>query len=127
VAAKVDERFITYGCDGVRADNIEYRPTSDQEFARDLASCKAVLCTGGQQLIGESRYFGKPTLIVPIPKQHEQEINARFARQLGIGDFCPIDQLSAERIKSFLQRPAAGPHRANGVDQVIERLEIVNG
>ena len=87
------------------ADNIEHKPTSYEEFARDLASCKAVLCTGGQQLIGEARYFGKPMLIVPIPKQHEQEINARFARQQGIGDFCPIEQLNGE-VKAFLRNGA---------------------
>jgi uncharacterized protein (TIGR00661 family) len=127
VASRVDARFVAYGCDGAAADNIEHKPTSYEEFARDLASCKAVLCTGGQQLIGEARFFGKPMLIVPIPRQHEQEINARFACQQGIGDFCPIEQLSTERVQAFLERRGSGPQGANGVDQVIELLEIANG
>lgn len=127
IASTVDAQFIAYGCHGTAADNITYKPTSYEEFARDLASCKAVLCTGGQQLIGEARYFGKPMLIVPIPKQHEQEINARFACRQGIGEFCSIDQLSAQCVQALLQRGSGDAHRANGVDQIIELLETANG
>src|SRR5262249_20572709 len=88
IASTVPDRFIAYGCSGVAASNIEYKDTNSDEFISDLASCRGVLCTAGQQLIGESRYFGKPILVVPIPRQHEQEINARYARIEGIGDYC---------------------------------------
>ncbi|REK09044.1 MAG: hypothetical protein DWQ37_19490 [Planctomycetota bacterium] len=120
-------RFIAYGYEGPPADNIEYRPTSEERFAQDLASCRAVVCSGGQQLIGEARYFGKPLLVVPIPKQHEQEVNARYARRDGIGDFCPIEQLTPARIERFLAGRYSRGRRANGVDQVLELLGIHHG
>lgn len=127
VASTVDERFIAYGCEPNGAANIEFKPTSEEQFALDLASCKAVVCSGGQQLIGEARYFGKPLLVIPIPNQHEQEINARYARKEGIGDYCPIALLSRERIERCVERRVAARRPANGVDQVLELLGIGYG
>jgi UDP:flavonoid glycosyltransferase YjiC (YdhE family) len=66
------------------------KPTCNDEFIADLASCKAVISSRGQQLIGEARYFGKPPLVVRMPKQHEQEINARYTKKEGLGDYCSI-------------------------------------
>jgi uncharacterized protein (TIGR00661 family) len=126
-ASKVSEKFVAYGFDGVPAPNIEYRETSYDGFARDLASCKAVLSTAGQQLMGEARYFGKPVLVVPMPRQYEQEINARYARLLGMGDYCPIHQLTPDRIQTFLRQRFAARTAANGVDQALELMEIGNG
>jgi uncharacterized protein (TIGR00661 family) len=127
IASTVPSCFIAYGCEGVAAQNIEYKSTSQEGFARDLASCKAVVCTGGQQLIGEAGYFGKPVLVIPIPNQHEQEINARYARSEGIGDYCPIGRLTRERIERAIGRTVRRRERANGVDQVIDLLGIGNG
>ncbi len=127
VASSVPARFIAYGCDGPAAGNIEYKQTSGEQFARDLASCRGVICSGGQQLIGEAGYFGKPLLVVPIPGQHEQEINAHFARREGIGEHCPIDELGRARVERFLQHRHAPRRRANGVDQVLELLGIRHG
>lgn len=126
-ARNVRGRFVAYGCESIDAPNIEFKPTSHDGFIADLAACRTVVCAGGQQLIGEARYFGKPMLIVPIPRQHEQEINALYAQQDGIGEYCPIDELSRERIERFLERRFAGPRPASGVDQALELMGISNG
>jgi uncharacterized protein (TIGR00661 family) len=44
-------------------------------FVKDLAGCKALLCTAGNQLITEARYYQKPCLVVPEPGQYEQYVN----------------------------------------------------
>jgi uncharacterized protein (TIGR00661 family) len=126
-ASAVPQRFIAYGCEAIDAPNIVFKPTSYDGFIADLASCRAVVCAGGQQLIGEARYFGKPMLIVPIPRQHEQEINGLYAQQDGIGEFCPIEELSRERVERFLERRFAGTRPGNGVDQALEFMGISNG
>ncbi|MCI0362958.1 MAG: hypothetical protein L0219_03700 [Phycisphaerales bacterium] len=127
VASTVPDRFIAYGFDGVSAPNIEYKQTSYEEFAADLASCRGVLATGGQQLIGEARYFGKPLFVIPMPKQHEQEINARFARKEGIGDYCSIEDLNGPRIQQWLRQKFQRHPPANGLDQALELLGIGHG
>ncbi len=120
-------RFLVYGCEGPPVENLLYRPTSGEQFARDLASCRAVICSGGQQLIGESRYFGKPLLVIPIPGQHEQEINAHYARQERIGDWCAIRELSRERVERFLSEHYGERREANGVDQAMNLMGIGHG
>jgi uncharacterized protein (TIGR00661 family) len=128
-ARDVPARFVAYGSDPA-ADvppNVEFRQASYDSFATDLAACRAVLCAGGQQLIGEARYFGKPLLVVPIPRQHEQEINARYAALDGLGEYCPIEDLSRDRIIAFLNRRFTISRSANGVDQALDLLGIRNG
>jgi uncharacterized protein (TIGR00661 family) len=127
VASTVPARFIAYGCVEVSAPNIDFRPSNYDTFAADLAACRAVLCAGGQQLIGEARFFGKPLLVVPIPRQHEQEINARYAEFEGIGEYCPIGELSRERVDTFLRRHFSFPRSVNGVDQALQLMGIGNG
>jgi uncharacterized protein (TIGR00661 family) len=111
----------------VDSANIEFKPTDYDAFAADLASCRGVLCSAGQQLIGESHYFGKPVLVVPMPNQHEQEINAHLARKDGIGDWSTIDALTSDRIQRSFDRRPTTPRPGNGVDQVLELLEVRNG
>lgn len=127
VARTVSERFVAYGFQAEPAANIEYKRTSNSDFIDDLASCRAVISSGGQQLIGEARYFGKPILAVPMPKQHEQEINARYVRREQLGDYCSIAELSQERIQRFVQQSFTRCRPGNGVDQVLDLLEIGHG
>jgi uncharacterized protein (TIGR00661 family) len=123
-AESLPERLIVYGCRGRGASNVTYKATSYDEFAADLASCRAVICTAGQQLIGEAAYFSKPMLVVPIPRQHEQVINAHFVRQENLGTSCPLDQLTPARITRFLRSTFATRPPINGVDEAIKYLNI---
>lgn len=126
-ASGVDERFLAFGFEADAAPNIEYRKTDNAAFIAALASCKAVITTAGQQLIGEARYFGKPLLVVPMPGQHEQEINALYAKREGLGDYCRLPDLSPELIRDFLTRRFARHRPANGVDQTLDLLGIRHG
>lgn len=127
IAAKVPARFIGYGFEGPAAPHIEYRRASYDQFAADLASSRAVIAMAGHQLISEARYFGKPLLVVPMPNQHEQAINAYYARLERFGEFVAIEKLTPEHIRHVLNRPAAPARRSNGVDQVIDLLGIGYG
>jgi uncharacterized protein (TIGR00661 family) len=127
VAATVPERFIAYGFEGPAAPNIQYKRASYQDFAADLASSRAVVALAGHQLMSEARYFGKPLLVVPMPNQHEQAINARYARLEGFGDYVSIDRLTPAHIQQTLRRRIAAPRPANGVAQTLDLLGIGYG
>jgi uncharacterized protein (TIGR00661 family) len=64
--------------------NLTFRPPSNGPFLDDLASCRAVFSTAGNQLVGEALWFGKPMLVMP---EHtvEQRLNAAAVERLGIG------------------------------------------
>ena len=65
--------------------NLRFRAFSEQGFVDDLASSKGVIAGGGFTLMGEAVHLRKPMLAVPVGRQFEQVINARYLQQLGYG------------------------------------------
>lgn len=80
---------------------IEYKPLSNLPFIEDLASCRAVIATTGNQLLSESIYYRKPFLGIPVACL-EQRMNARQIVQLGIGEVINRHRITPERIRQFL-------------------------
>ncbi len=66
-------------------ENLHYRPFSEEGFISDLASCRAVIAGGGFTLMGEAVYLRKPMLAVPLARQFEQVLNARYLEREGFG------------------------------------------
>lgn len=66
--------------------NLCYRPFSEQGFIDDLASARAVIASAGFTLMGEAVYLRKPMLAVPLGRQFEQLLNARYLRWAGYGE-----------------------------------------
>jgi uncharacterized protein (TIGR00661 family) len=65
--------------------NLRYRPFSEAGFIDDLASARAVIAGGGFTLMGEAVYLRKPMLAVPLERQFEQVLNARYLEHEGFG------------------------------------------
>jgi uncharacterized protein (TIGR00661 family) len=65
--------------------NLRYRPFSETGFIADLAGCRGVIAGGGFTLMGEAVHLHKPMLAVPLGKQFEQMLNARYLERLGYG------------------------------------------
>ena len=65
--------------------NLRYRPFSETTFIDDLASARAVIAGGGFTLMGEAVFLRKPMLSVPLAKQFEQVMNARYLEKEGFG------------------------------------------
>jgi uncharacterized protein (TIGR00661 family) len=63
---------------------LHFLPAGDASFVQDLASCRAVISTAGNQLVGEAMMLGKPLLVMP-ERCVEQRMNARAVAELGIG------------------------------------------
>jgi uncharacterized protein (TIGR00661 family) len=67
--------------------NLRYRPFSETQFIEDLATARAVIAGGGFTLMGEAVYLKKPMLSVPLERQFEQILNARYLEKVGYGKF----------------------------------------
>ncbi len=108
---------------------ISFLPTSNLPFLEDLAACRAVLSTAGNQLVGEAIHLGKPVLVVP-ERCVEQRLNAAAVQRMGIGMCLQPRQLTAQRVREFLARGpeyirAMKEHVRDGVDEaanVIDRF-----
>jgi len=64
---------------------LRFRPFSEQGFIDDLASARGVVAGGGFTLMGEAVYLHKPMLAVPLNRQFEQILNARYLERQGYG------------------------------------------
>ncbi len=88
-----------------RVDNLDFRAPSNEWFLHDLASCKAVLSTAGNQLIGEAMHFGKPFLAAP-EEAFEQRLNAYMIERMGIGMRADLKRLTPSDVDRFLANHA---------------------
>ncbi len=107
--------------------SLTFLPLSNLPFLEDLASCRAVISTAGNQLIGEAIYLGKPVCVMPEACV-EQRLNAAAVDRLGIGMRLSARQFSAERLRAFLARldtfeANMAKNVRDGVDESIEAIE----
>lgn len=84
-----------------KVDNLEFRAPSNEWFLRDLAQCRAVLSTAGNQLIGEAIHYGKPFLAVP-EDAFEQRLNAYMIERLGVGMRAELSRLTPSDVDRFM-------------------------
>jgi uncharacterized protein (TIGR00661 family) len=80
-----------------------YRPFDEQTFIADLASARAVIAAAGFTLMGEAVYLHKPMLAIPLEKQFEQLLNARYLAHEGYGQSAENTEALAD-LAGFLQR-----------------------
>ncbi len=111
---------FVYGL-GERPDRgkVIFKPVSEESFLEDLSSCTALICTAGNQLVGEAHFLGKPVFAMPEQNNQEQYINAWFLENEGTGTWCDIEDFNIERLNKFLR----------DIEQYIDRIvpEKFNG
>ncbi len=80
----------------------------EQYFAR----CDVIVSRAGHGTIGQAIMSSKPSLLVPIPRQPEQEGNGLKAERLGVSLLISQNELSVERALNSLESlMEAGPAR----------------
>ncbi len=107
--------------------NITFCEPGNVPFLRDLAGCKAIFATAGNQMISEAIYFGKPMMLMP-EQALEQRINGRFIQQWGAGLSVTPKQVTAELLRDFLARRdeyAANVrrHQRDGLAEAVAAIE----
>lgn len=95
---------LIYGTPRRGADgNLDFRPLSNLPFVEDLATCRAVISTAGNQLMGEALHLGKPMLVMPEDCV-EQRLNAKAVERLGIGVQVRASAFNSKCLQAFLER-----------------------
>lgn len=77
---------------------------SEAGFVADLASCRALVTTAGNQIVGEAMFLGKPVLALPEPGNFEQAINGHLLAESQCGVSVSPLSIEAEHVKAFLDR-----------------------
>jgi len=68
-----------------RSGNLEFFDIEPVRFVEDLARARALISSAGNQVVGEALALQKPVLAYPQPGNWEQQINAHFLQQSGMG------------------------------------------
>jgi uncharacterized protein (TIGR00661 family) len=108
---------------------LRFLAADEDRFVADLASCAALVCTAGNQLVGEAIYLRKPVLAIPEPGNYEQYVNAHFLGQMHAGTWVAPHQFTIGQLRKFLDRaadfrstePAARMHGLPAVLSVLRR------
>ncbi|NDC62462.1 MAG: teichoic acid biosynthesis protein [Planctomycetia bacterium] len=87
-----------------------FHAVDDRRFVEDLAGCRALISAAGNQLIGEALHLGKPAMVLPERAHAEQLMNSHFLAAMGCGDFTPLEEVTPDRVRSFLD--GLGRHAA---------------
>ena len=96
------EPVRVYGTGRLGGDgNLTFCPPGNAAFLEDLAGCRAVISTAGNQLVGEAVHFGKPMLVMPEDCV-EQRVNAAAVERMGLGLRVSQRGMRGEVIRSFL-------------------------
>jgi uncharacterized protein (TIGR00661 family) len=86
----------------VQDANLLYRPFSEKGFIDDLRTAKGVVAGGGFTLMGEAVYLRRPMLSVPVKKQFEQILNAKYLELQKYGLYA--EEVTGERLGQFVER-----------------------
>jgi Glycosyl transferases, related to UDP-glucuronosyltransferase len=112
-------------------DHLDFRAPSESGFVQDLAGCRAVIATAGNQLIGEALHFGKPILTLP-EDAFEQRLNAYLVERMGVGMRGDLRSLTPSDVDRFLGDEVrlaaacashAGDGRAAAVDCLLRDID----
>ena len=104
---KTELPVLVYGTPRRGTDgNLHFKTPSNLPFLEDMASCRAVVSTAGNQLVGEALHLGKPMLVMPEDCV-EQRLNAAALARMAIGMQVRQRDFSAAVIREFLSKEAA--------------------
>lgn len=108
--------------------NLEFHDIHEENFLRDLSSSDGVICTAGNQLLGECFYLDKPVMAIPESQNYEQYINAFYVEKEGAGMMRDMHKLTVEDMKLFIAnletyRSSIDPDSFNGTPTAVRAIE----
>lgn len=86
-----------------RMGNLRFHSTSTGAFLEHLRSCRALVTSAGNQLVGEALFLKKPVLAIPEPGNFEQSLNAHFLPKTGGGQAVSVRRCTASLMREFLE------------------------
>lgn len=90
-------------------------------FHTVLPKVDVVVCHAGMSTMLQALYYGKPLVIIPYSP--EEKINGRLVEELGLGCSLPGETVTAEQLRSAVEKVAGDPAIQRRVAQM--RMQLV--
>lgn len=98
----LDHEVRIYGLGAKESsENLKFKPFCEHGFVEDLATSRALIGAAGNQSIGEALSLGKPIFAMPEESHDEQQMNAHFVQQMGVGKAVSLERVNADEIRRF--------------------------
>ncbi len=125
---EINVPVLIYGTERRGVDgHLHFKPPSNVPFVEDMASCRAIISTAGNQLVGEAVHLGKPMLVMPEDCV-EQRLNGTQLAAMGLGMKIAHADLSVDRLREFLDNEQVyqaniRQRRRDGRREAVEAIE----
>lgn len=119
---------VVYGLErDDRQGHIQFKRIGSRQFIRDLLTCRCLISTAGNQLIGEALAVGKPVLAIPELGNFEQQINGHFLQASGLGRCVSPTRVDRHAFQQFIDelpmyRQRIGERQASGNHAVLQQI-----
>lgn len=117
-----------YGLDREeQVGNLQFKRIGSRQFIRDLVTCRCLISTAGNQLIGEALAVGKPVLAIPEHGNFEQQINGHFLQASGLGRCVLPTAVTRREFQQFvdelpMHRQRMGKRQPAGNEEVLQQI-----
>lgn len=118
ILAKMNKQVIVYNNKLTQGYGFTYHRIG-QQFVEDLHKCDRVICTAGNQLLGEAIYLGKPLMVFPETGQYEQYINAFYIKKMKVGCAFKIREINEFAVNEFFNFTPVKHEAENGLDEAV--------
>lgn len=115
--------FSKYTSEPFTKDNVTFLPVDNEQFLKELASCKGVMCGAGFELPAETMYLKKKLMVIPMENQFEQQCNAVSLKRMGVSVLPKLDLINYRAMYNWLNfaRPVQVEY-TNDTKAILERI-----
>ena len=133
-AVDSDARTVVFGDPSLDVAGAEAHGFERSDFAKELRSCLAVICSAGSNLLAETVLLRKPVLALYRKRDSEQCLNAIMVERAKVGVSCAFEDLDVATVTRFVERARAAdfahldlasalPDTVTATRQVVAKLE----
>ena len=92
-----------------------------------LEACDAVISRGGHETLMQSICYGKPSVIIPVPKHPEQYGNARRAMELGVATSMHQSDVTLDHLVQRIDELLESGKANKTLDEINEKEHLGDG
>ena len=92
-----------------------------------LKACDVVVSRGGHGTLSQSICYGKPVILVPTPSHTEQYNNAKKAKDLGVAEIIPQEDLTLDSLLAAVRKVLEKKRFQEKSEQLQKEISKCNG
>ena len=114
------------GSDPIKKGALTMIPWLENRFEY-LNACDLVISRGGHETIMQSICYGKPSVIIPVPRHPEQYGNARRATELGVATAMHQRDIDRDSLVTVVDKMVESRKYKRVLDNIVSKEHLGDG